>query len=472
MYSYAFLIPVISAYLIWLRRDTLHELKVQPSYVTGSFLLTAGLSALIIGQAGGISVLQQVSLMLTIPAMVLLVFGKAVLKALALPISFLWFMIPIWEILTDPLHLPFQAFSANMGVMLLRIAGIPVFQDGLFIHLPNITLEVARACSGVNYLIAVLATSIPLSTIVLTSMRRRVTLVLLAVTVSALANSLRVALIGLLAYYDMSGDLHGPYHALHGIFVSMVGYLVIFGGLWILSRNQHDGNPRPFPSPVSEKKGRLEWNQQKTSLGFLIAVLLLAGSTPYIDRSRPVPLRHSLSGLSLVSAGWVGRDVPYEHIPGVDQSLSRIYRHVSGEEVHVSVSYFETQTQGKELVGPGTAKLHSDATRVRMIVGQRGEVEMNRLLRHEGGRAQAVLFWYDLNGRIVPGRYAAKLYTAFDAVANGRTSGALVSLATALPSDDEPARQRALESLSAFVSTFYPILDQYLPDPAEDSLQG
>ena len=107
-----------------------------------------------------------------------------------------------------------------------------------------------------------------------------------------------------------------------------------------------------------------------------------------------------------------------------------------------------------------------------MIVEQRGEVEMNRLFRHEGGRVQAILFWYDLNGRIVPGRYAAKLYTAFDAVANGRTSGALVSLATDLPSDDEPARQRALESLSAFLSTLYPILDQFLPGPVENSLQG
>ena len=107
-YSYAFLIPLISAYLVWSRRDKLFQLKPLPDYVAGSFLLAAGLSAFFIGQVGGILALQQVSLMITLPGIVLFLFGRAVLKALWLPITFLWFMIPIWEVITDPLHFPFQ----------------------------------------------------------------------------------------------------------------------------------------------------------------------------------------------------------------------------------------------------------------------------------------------------------------------------------------------------------------------------
>lgn len=468
MYSYGFLIPGISAYLVWLRRDKLFQLKPLPDYMAGSFLLAAGLSALFIGQAGGILALQQVSLMITLPGIVLFLFGRVVLKALWLPITFLWFMIPIWEVITDPLHFPFQAFSANLGVMLLRAVGIPVFQDGVLIHLPNITLEVARACSGVNYLIAVLATSIPLATIVLIDVRKRIVLVLLAVTVSALANSVRVALIGLLAYYDLSGDLHGPYHALHGVFVSMVGYLVIFGGLWVLSRGQHGSHPKPFLPAGSERKWNIGWNQIKTSWGILVVVLLLVGAFRHIDLSQPVPLRQDLSELSLVSAGWVGRDAPFtEKYQGADRSLSRIYRAASGEEVQLSVWYFESQTQGKELINPSTAKLHSDARRVKENVGQRGEVEMNQLLRHGGEKAQAILFWYDLNGRIVAGQHAAKFYTVFDAVAHGRTNGAMVWLSVDLTSDDRTEKERALATLTGFASMLYPALDQYLPDSSD-----
>lgn len=469
MYSYAFLIPAISAYLVWLRRENVFELKPLPHYAGGAVLLAAGLSALIIGQTGGVLALQQVSLLVTIPGMVLFLFGKAVLKVVWLPIAFLWFMIPIWEVVTNPLHFPFQAFSANVGVMLLRVTGIPVYQDGVFIHLPNITLEVARACSGVNYLIAVVATAIPLATIVLRDVWKRLVLVAFAMTVAALANSLRVAAIGALAYYDLSGDLHGPYHSLHGVFVSMVGYLVIFGGLWILSRGQSQGNPRLSVPAHSGKRWMVEWSQSRFSWGILAAVFLLIGASRYVDRSQPVPLKQSFGEFPAEVAGWIGRDVaPLEEYPGTDQRLSRIYRADAGEEVRLLVSYFESQTQGKELVSPSTAKLHAQATRIKLNAGQRGVGEMNQTVQQgaEQGR-RLLLFWYDVNGRLVAGQYAAKWYTVWDAIVHGRTNGALVCVTADLASGDPQEQERAVARLTEFALNLYPALDRYLPHGAD-----
>lgn len=466
MYSYAFFIPAISAYLVWVHRGKIFEIAPLPYYVGGSVLLASGLAALVIGQAGGVQALQQVSLMLTIPGIVLLLFGKAILKVVWLPIAFLWFMFPIWEIITNPLHFPFQAFSANLGVILLRTVGIPVYQDGVFIHLPNITLEVAKSCSGVNYLIAVLATSIPLATIFLKDVRRKIILVIFSVTVAVLTNSLRVAAIGALAYYDLSGDLHGPYHSLHGVIVSMVGYLAIFGGLLVLSERQQGSDSRPSLLPGSGKKWKVEWSQIKTSWSILVAVLLLIGVVRYIDRSQPVQLRQHLSEVSVGIAGWIGKDVALdEKYPGTDESLSRIYRADSGEEVQLSVWYFESQAQGKELISPGTAKLHSGATRIKLNVGQQGEIEVNQAVMQEGREnRRLLLFWYDLNGRIVAGQYAAKLYTAWDSVVHGRTNGAMVWLATDLASNDQQGKGQALANLEEFASKLYPVLDRYLPD--------
>jgi len=462
-YSYAFLIPVVSAYLVWIRRDQLLAVMPRPNYGGGAVLVAAGLLVLSIGRAGGIQALEQISLLITLPGMILFLFGKAVLKTLWLPVGFLWFMIPIWDVVTDPLHVPFQVFSANLGVMLLRAVGIPVFQDGILIYLPNITLEVARACSGVNYLIAVLATSIPLATIVLTDVWKRVVLVLLAMAVSALANSLRVALIGMLAYYDLSGDLHGPYHMLHGVFVSLVGYAVIFGGLWALSRGQA---PAVFASV-----GRMwsfKWDQVRTAWITVSAVLVLTGAAQYVDRSYPVPLKHNLSELSLEGAGWMGREIsPLQTLEGADQSVSRSYHALSGEDVRLSLWYFDTQTQGKELVYPGTAKLHADARKVRLSISGQGEVELNRRFIHDRGNAQMVLFWYDLNGRILASPQAVKLYTTFDAVVHGRTNGALMWVAIDLVSDDQAGQEQAVATLVRFVSTLYPALDHFLPNPAD-----
>lgn len=459
-YSYAFLIPFVSAYLAWIRRDRILGLMPRPNYGGGAVLVAAGLAALVTGQLGGIQALQQVSLLITLPGVVLWLFGNAVLKALVLPVSFLWFMLPIWDFVTDPLHVPFQVFSANLGVMLLRGVGIPVFQDGVFIHLPNITLEVARACSGVNYLIAVLATSIPLATIVLTSVWKRVVLVLLAMAVSALANSLRVALIGILAYYDLSGDLHGPYHMLHGVFVSLVGYVVIFGGLWVLSRGQ-----QPVVYAGSGRLWNFSWDLVRIAWIGLAMVLVLAGALRYVDRSQPVPLKQSLSELSLENAGWVEKEVvSIENVEGADQSVARSYHGLSGGDVRLSLWYFESQTQGKELVSPGTAKLHADAKRVRLNLREQQDIELNRRFIHDGNRTQIVLFWYDLNGRILANPQMVKLYTAYDAVVHGRTNGALVWVSADLPSDDQAGRSQASEILEKFIGALYSGLDRHLPD--------
>lgn len=467
-YSYAFLIPVVSVYLVWIRRDQVLAIMPRPHYASGVALLASGLLALVIGQVGGIKSLQQISLLITIPGMILFLFGKAVLKAVWLPIAFLLFMLPIWEVVTDPLHLRLQAFSANVGVMFLRAVGIPVFQDGVYIYLPNITLEVARECSGVNYLIAVLATSIPLATIVLIDVRKRIVLVLLAMIVSVFANSLRVALIGALAYYNLSGDLHGPYHTLHGIFVSLIGYVVIFLGLWILSRGQVRDNPRPSVPARSGKIWVSEGGQSTLAWGGLTAVFLLVGASQYVDRSQPVPLRQSLSEFPVEIAGWIGSDAaPVDAYPGTDQQLSRIYRRDSGGEVRLLLSYFESQQQGKELVNSITAKLHSDAMRSKVDLGQRGEAEMNWLLRDDGERKRMILFWYDLDGRIVAGQYVAKLNTAFGAVLHGRTNGAMVWLAADLISDDQSEKSRTLAMLTEFASSLYPSLDRFLPHSAD-----
>ena len=462
-YSYAFLVPVVSAYLVWIRRDRILGIMPRPNYGGGAVLIAAGLAALVTGQLGGVQALQQVSLLITLPGVVLWLFGNAVLKALVLPILFLWFMLPIWEGVADPLHVPFQVFSANLGVMLLRGVGIPVFQDGVFIHLPNITLEVARACSGVNYLIAVLATSIPLATIVLTDVWKRLVLVLLAMFVSALANSVRVALIGMLAYYDLSGDLHGPYHMLHGVFVSLIGYVVIFGGLWVLSRGQ-----QPAVYAGSGRLWNFNWAQVRIAWIGLAMFLVLAGVLRYVDRSQPVPLKQSLSELSLENAGWVEKEVvPIQKVEGADQSVSRSYHGLSGGDVRLSLWYFESQKQGKEMVHPGTAKLHADAKRVRLNIGEQGEVELNRRLIHDGNRAQMVLFWYDLNGRILANPQMVKLYTAYDAVIHGRTNGALVWVSADLPSDDQAGRNQAAEILAKFIGALYSGLDRHLPDSAD-----
>lgn len=457
-YSYAFLIPAISAYLVWLRRDHVWAVQLQPRYLAGAVGVAAGLLMLMIGRAAGVQAVQQISLLITLPGVILFLFGWPVLKVLGAPIAFLGFMIPVWDAVTEPLHFPFQRLSADLGVWLLQVFGIPVYQNGIFIYLPNITLEVAKSCSGVNYLIAVLATSISLSTIVLHNVWKRIGLVALAVTVSALANSLRVALIGALAYYDLSGDLHGPYHTLHGMFTSMIGYGVIFVGLWVLSRRQQ-------PLPINPSRGlwQVEWPRMGVAWTALAAVLTAVGASAYVDRSRPVALSSDEGQLSLVDRGWVAREMPVgDIVPFADVKRSLAYWNDAGEEVRLKFWYFEKQSQGKELIHAGTPSLHNGAIRIKLWSDGGKTVQVNRKIVSEDGKRRMVVFWYDLNGRVLATPVQVKIYTAIDAMIYGRTNGAFIWVERDLSQAEAEEIKQASDVLDQFVTQVFPRLGRVL----------
>lgn len=248
IYSYGFLVPFISLYLVWVLRYKLKYIQHSTNYLTGFALLAAGMLTLLLGRTWGIVSLQGLSLVTTLIGSIILLFGGNFFRAVWFPIAYLLFMVPFWDRLIEWLHLPLQNFSAAVGIEILQVVGIPAFRESIYIELPNITLEVAKVCSGVNNLIAVVAIAIPLAYLTLRSWTRRFILVSGGIIIAILFNGLRVALIGVLAYDGISKVLHGPYHILQAMSVSIVGFIILFIGAWILSERA------PAPSPNHSTK--------------------------------------------------------------------------------------------------------------------------------------------------------------------------------------------------------------------------
>ncbi len=233
-YSHGFLVPVIFSYLIWQKREQLAQLPVAPSLSLGlPTMILAGLM-LTFGKLGSILVLEEISLLIMIVGLILSVLGTSYIKALAFPVSYLIFMLPIFDDVIDQIHWPFQLLAAGIGSWLLQGIGIPVFRQAQYLQLPRITLEVAEVCSGVRYLISVLAIGIPLAYLTQHTFLRRGILVGFAVSVALLANGLRVALIGVWVHYSGHYVLHGPFHVFQGLFVGWIGFAAIFAGMWLM----------------------------------------------------------------------------------------------------------------------------------------------------------------------------------------------------------------------------------------------
>jgi exosortase D (VPLPA-CTERM-specific) len=466
IYSYGFLIPVISAYLVWIRREKLADLQVAPNHLLGWPVLLAGLLMLITGKAAAVLLLQELSILVTLTGAVLLILGTRFLRVLWFPIAYLLFMIPVWDFVTDRLHHPFQSFSADLGVALIRSAGIPVYQDGLYIHLSNVTLEVAKACSGVNYLIAIVAIGIPMAYLFLRGWMKRTVLVAMAVGIAILGNGVRVALIGWLAYHGLGGDIHGPFHVLQGMFVSIVGYAVLFGGVWALSpasasssvRGGHSGSVATMPFGPSRRSFPL-------LVASLSAVLLLTGGYIHFYQPIPIPLKKDLKEFPLAIGGWKGIDTspgPGFLAPiGAEQMLLRAYRSPLGDKVDLSIAYFESQGQEKKLDSYKMDRLFQNASEVAVGVNPHRTIHVNRQVFQEKDNRTLILFWYELNGKIVTDRYRAKLYTMWDVLVHRRNNGAMILLSIDVPKTAD--LDRPLAATEQLLSEFFPELANYLP---------
>ncbi len=437
MYSHAFTVPFISAGLLWYRRDAFEGLEVRPARVAGGVALALSLVVLLAARVAAIQVVQVFAFVLTIPAIVLFLLGWTYLRLSAPAILYLLFMVPFWDVFTEPLHQPFQEQSAAIGIALMRAVGVPAYRDGTVIALSNITLEVARECSGVNYLVAVLALGLPLAYLRLDRLWKQVVLVGSAIVTAALANGLRVAMIGALAYMDIGAPLHGPMHTLHGLFVAGIGYLVIFGGLVLLERGT-------APRPVTGSPVVVRWRAADAwglAVTFWLVVLggLLPGPGPTL-LARPLDTLPTTLGEWRLETAAAAVTVPNDPWAGADEHLHREYFRPDAGLATVDVWYFASQEQGREVAGSTVADLHrmSHPTTVRVTESRAFDANL------VGWPAQrrTGLFWYEIGGVPQSGEFGAKLQSAWNALRRHGNGGAAILITTASAGSDADTTAR------------------------------
>jgi EpsI family protein len=438
MYSFGYIVPFVAAFLVWTRRDALARVVPAPAWIPGLATLGVAIVLLVGGHLGGILVAEQLAFVVSLAAVVLLVWGLGTFRLVWMALAYLLLMVPFWDAFTERLHMPFQQLSANLGVRMLHVAGIPAYREGTFLYLPNITLEVARACSGVNYLVAILALGVPLAYLYLPTNARRLVLIVSAVVVAALSNSLRVALIGVLSYLDVGAPLHGPGHVLHGLFVSGIGYVVLFVGLRLLgSDDRRAAASTPPPAAAIGDAGsphRTAYRALAVAGAFLFVALV-----PMRIVAAPVAAGRPLATLPERLGDWTVDPLSVSEETwwrGADDQVFRRYRSPAGLAVDVSIAYFASQTQGRELTGNYSAPLHRAVQGDAAAIGDDQHGNVVELRAKPGSRTG--VFWYEVDGQAMTSAYAVKARTLWNAAVRRRTNGGVVVLLTP-PAESRPS---------------------------------
>jgi len=451
IYNYAFLIPPIAAYMVWVERDRVLRAVGPPSYATGLPMLALGLGLLVIGHVGSLLVVEEFSLLPTIAGLVLLG-GLRLLRAVMLPLAYLLFMIPFWEVVIGWLHYPLRISSATIAETLLHAVGIPVHRTDTLLAIPAVTLEVAEACSGVNFLVAIAAIALPYVYLAVATTWRRILVAVFAVAVAMISNGVRIALIGMSQQFGWWDDLHGPAHIFHGMVVAVVGYGAMFVGAHYLGGTPPVASAAPT-APVRPAVPASALRRALTSAAVILAIAaalrLWVGAAP--PGTMPEP-----SALSVAAGDWrpVG-GAPAEsavRAEGADREVGRSFASPTLGHAHLYVGYYATQVQGHELRSVPASVTGRSTVDVGLGSGEQVRIVAGRV---EGPPERIVLYWYDVAGRTASEPLRAKGLTIWNGLLHHRTSGALVAITLDPPAGvdriraEAAARELAREALPA-----------------------
>jgi len=232
--SHGWLIPLVSAYAVWRKWG---EIRTAPcTYGRGGLILVV--CALLLYLIG-LRVQQTRLVLLSLPALLWglswFLYGWHVARLLAFPCWYLVFCIPFTFL--DALTLPLRLLSTLVSDVVLNGLGIPVTRVGTAIHIHSgagFSLDVAHPCSGLRYLVAMVALTTAYAYFTQFGMWRRTVLCLASIPLAMVGNMVRIILIALVGVVFGTEIAVGFYHDYSGYVVFAVAILLMIAvGNWL-----------------------------------------------------------------------------------------------------------------------------------------------------------------------------------------------------------------------------------------------
>ena len=229
-YSHGFLIPFISAYLIWLKKDELRKKTLGYSSL-GLALILFAVVLHILGTVLYVFSLSGFSIFFFVIGGVLFICGKEITRTILFPLIFLIFIFPLPLAFLSIITFPLKILVAKAGVAMVNLLGVPVLRNGFDITIPGGNLVVGNPCSGLRSLIAFLALGAVLSYLTDISFLKRLILFFSSIPVAILSNAIRVPILILISHF-YGLDAASPesiWHDITGMLVFVLGLALLIG---------------------------------------------------------------------------------------------------------------------------------------------------------------------------------------------------------------------------------------------------
>ena len=479
-YGHGFLIPVISAFLVWQKKDKLALCECGGAW-SGLLVLVAGILFYLVGELSSLYIIVQYAFLVVLYGVVITLIGWRGVGILWAPLIFLFFMIPLPNFLYQSLSAQLQLISSEMGVAVIRWFGISVFLEGNVIDLGSYKLQVVEACSGLRYLFPLTSLAFLMAYIFKASLWKRIVVFLSSIPITILMNSFRIGVIGVLVEYGGPEQAEGFLHDFEGWIVFMACLLILLLEMFLLTRigprskSFKDVFAIEFPedAPHGADVRFRSIPRPFIAAGALLFLTLVSVTTFVGGGSEVVPARKVFAEFPMALDGWQGRRDQLERIYldalKLDDYIIADYTNEEGRSINFYSAYYASQSKGESAHSPrsclpgGGWKIEElqAVTLGNVLIGD-APLTVNRVVIRKGDYTQLVYYWFQGRGRIITSEYMVKWYLLLDSIARHRTDGALIRLTMLLPPGQDI--RTADEALTSFAASMSSQIQEYVPD--------
>ncbi len=480
-YAHWFLIPPVSAFFIWLKRDEVRRLPVQGRgwglpLAIGSILLH------ILAIWFRVDFVSAFSFVLTIWCLTLYFFGTKVLRQLSFPLVFLLFMVPLPGTAIAPLAFHMKILSGKMAVRLYNVIGGAAILTGSKISFAEgDPLWMGYECSGLKSVISLSALGAAMAHLGRVSRPRKVILFLSSFPLAILSNAVRVTSLCFAA--DQWGVKSKAFKVFHDV-SSPVVFLAVLVGLFgvqkLLSIGKGDGQGQAeraqnIPAGAAPPMLFRLIPRRKIAVvaGLFAASAVLVMLSPHFLRTssamsslEPVSLPDRVGTWSASTTEAVEREEVFS-ILNTRSIAVRDYRDPEGKEVQVLVVASDTDRQAFHppeicMIGAGSEVLERWQEPIDIPSGESSRLHLNAFVRGTEGQPETlVLYWY-MAGRKSTGNRAAQQLSL---LLNGARTPAIIGAMVRVTAPLFPAsKAEALAWSKTFIRSLVPLMPRLLEE--------
>jgi exosortase A len=452
-YNHILLVPPILFWLVWLRKGELARLTPS-AWWPGLILLAGALFVWLLGAMSGLNTARHLGLVASLSAAAIALLGPRVTAALAFPLAYAAFLVPVGDEFVPAL----QMATAKITIALTQLSGVPATIDGVFIDTPAGLFEVAEACSGVKFLVAMIALGVLVCHLCFRSWWRRAGFMALAIAVPILANGVRAWGTIYIAQSQGVEFAAGFDHIVYGWVFFAVVIAILLGLSWRFFDRPASGNFVDVEaiegSPLLK---RMERYRMAGGAGLLAILGLGLGTALWAASANKLSVQVPREIALPDVAGWqlvdYAPDVRWEpRASGAGHRLLGRYRDASGRNVDVFYAFYSAQREGSEAGAHGEGALPPGGSWRWVESRPAMDGGLAERLQADTANRRLVVTWYR-NGEILTGSIGRlKLAVMADRFALTAEPTMMLILST-----EERAGTPAGESIRTFLSAVGPL---------------